>query len=367
MSRSLSAVFLIAWALVLAIPLILTTRQIELAAPVDENRTKVEWPSMPQSVGPTACFQYAQGIQNWFEDNFGGRDAMIRLKTQIDFTVFNKSDRIHLGKNGFMFYRSLLDERIPHLERSSAELVQQRVQGLEALGSALKEQGVTLIVMPIPLKFSVYPELLPRSAPSLPDHRVFHKFREMLSNSDHLILFDAYPRMMALKTKLNVFNLTDFHWSEPAAREIGDQLLDKIAQESGFTGHVSIWPRDYEVREFSGGQAQFMPLLQTPSERATFTKVGPPYPHEGKAPPIEWAVHASPTVEHTPLPPTVFIGDSFVWALHNTGFTTGFSSFFFSHVRNDGSQTLYQNLPKKTRFVILELLEHSYLVDYSPQ
>ena len=365
MWRVFQILFVLLWAGLLLVPVGLTLSGLTLVKPVDENRRKVAYPESPTKLSVAATFLWSKDFIRWFEDNFGGRDALIRLKNQIDFSVFEKSDRIHIGRDGFLFYRSLLDQRIPDMERVSAATQKARLNSLEKLGQELFNHGVTLIVMPIPLKFTVYPELLPNSAPRLPADRAFDRFRRGLKQCPHVVTFDVLPRLLAIKDHVQLFNRTDFHWSEPAARRIGDELLAEIGRMSGMPNFKSDWPADFAPRKFSGGQAMFMPLFIPPSETAYFPAKEPPYPSEGKDSPFDWAVRNTETSRQL-LPPTVFIGDSFIWALHNSGFTTQFTEFYFSHILKDDSKKLYKQLPAGTRYLVLALLEQNYLVDYDP-
>jgi hypothetical protein len=365
MHRVIQTIFVVLWASILALPLFFTASQIELVKPVDENRRKAAFPSRETFPTLPELKKWCNDFMRWFEDDFGGRDALIRLKNQVDYSAYDKSDRLHIGRDGFLFYRNLLDQQVAEIERSPPSILDARVDSLEQLGRALSERGITLVIVPIPLKFTVYSEMLPYSAPNLPCDRAFDRFRKALSRQQHLVLFDVLPQMIDLKQKLKVFNKTDFHWSEPAARQVGDALLKKLGQLSGTPDFRSSWSADFALRSFSGGQAMFMPLFVTPNETASFPVKEPPYPTEGKNPPFDWIVQQ--TIGDQPLlPETVFIGDSFIWALHNTGFTQQFSKFYFSHVLKEDSKKLHRALPSSTRFVILELLETNFLIDYAP-
>ena len=57
------------------------------------------------------------GTVKWFNDHFGFRDFLIRSKTQIDYSVFGMSTRIHVGSDGWLFYRSVMDVEKPKFEK----------------------------------------------------------------------------------------------------------------------------------------------------------------------------------------------------------------------------------------------------------
>lgn len=355
---------LIVWAALICAPLSLTLAHVQWVKPVDENRRKAERPAVVEFTRQP--WAYVTKWLRWFEDGFGGRDELIRLKNQIDYTIFGRSDRVYVGPDGFLFYRSLADEVLPNVERTPNTVYDANVEGLERFGAELAKRNVQLVVLTIPLKYTVYPELLPREAPRLPRDRKFDEFRTKLARMPHVLLFDATPVMIAAKPRVRVFNRTDFHWSEPGAFEVSEKLAAVLADRAGVRGYHRHWVPTFAPRPFSGGEAAFLPLLRQPSETALFPTSQPPYPDEGKEPPFGWVVH-NDTSDPTLLPAVLYIGDSFVWALHNTGFSKEFTTFRFSHVLHDQSRTIHRHLPEDTRFVILELIETMIEHDYLPR
>jgi hypothetical protein len=349
------------WTGVFWAPVVLTLCGLQIVAPVEENRRKAPAPAWESG---SETREYVLGGIRWFEEHFGGRDELIRLKNQLDYSLYSRSDRIHIGKDGFLFYRSLLDTSVPEIDRTPLGVVADRVKSIGRLAEAVSARGATLVVVTIPLKHTVYEELLPATAPRLSSVRRFDQFREELGKLPGIVYFDATPVLREYKSRGHAFNRTDFHWSEPAAREVGLRLLAKIAESVHRTDWKPSWQTEFAPRRFSGGQAMFMPLLKTPSETALFPKVEPAYPREGTEPRFDWVVRSSAPADK--LPPVVYIGDSFIWALHNTGFTQEFSVFRFSHVLRPDSKSLHRELPNDTRCVILQLIETVILTDYAP-
>ena len=52
----------------------------------------------------------------WFNDRYGFRDFLIRSKTQVDYSVFGMSTRVHIGQDGWLFYRSVMDVEKPNID-----------------------------------------------------------------------------------------------------------------------------------------------------------------------------------------------------------------------------------------------------------
>ncbi|MGH2198802.1 hypothetical protein ACQ1Z2_14755, partial [Enterococcus faecalis] len=63
----------------------------------------------------------------WFNDHFGLRALLIKLKTQIDFSVFGTSDKVVVGRNGWLFYRAVISKEEPLVERLLSQGLEDRI------------------------------------------------------------------------------------------------------------------------------------------------------------------------------------------------------------------------------------------------
>ena len=54
------------------------------------------------------------------DDRSGFRDLFIRMKNQIDYSIFNVSRKVYVGSEGYLFNRNLTDGRLD-LERISEQ------------------------------------------------------------------------------------------------------------------------------------------------------------------------------------------------------------------------------------------------------
>ena len=106
MTKVRSYCFVIIFFVLILLPLIATVAGVTLVTPVDEKR-KLAPP--PQWEWPPDSVAFVKQATSWFDDNFGLRSLLIRLKTQIDLSVFRTSDRVHIGSDGQLFYRSVMD------------------------------------------------------------------------------------------------------------------------------------------------------------------------------------------------------------------------------------------------------------------
>src|SRR5581483_8968271 len=120
-----------------------------------ERREPSAFPSPLLLLGTTG--EFAEGLNNWFDDNIGFRDLFIRTKNQIDYTFFKTSKKIDVGYNGWLFFRDdghpiakLDHDGLSRLEQSYVDFAQR-----------LHEKGLRLIVVGYPSKLAIYPEMAP--------------------------------------------------------------------------------------------------------------------------------------------------------------------------------------------------------------
>ena len=95
--------FILLFAALLFLPLVQMLTGVIPVAPVSENRSLAPAPGLA-----TPLARIPHVANEWFNDHFGLRPLLIRLKTQIDYSVFKTSDRVLVGSDGWLFYRGAL-------------------------------------------------------------------------------------------------------------------------------------------------------------------------------------------------------------------------------------------------------------------
>src|SRR4051794_24661312 len=107
--RAFRLSFIIAFFALTLLPLAQMSLGLPSAAPVDENRSLAPAPAAFWG----APFEWVKEADAWFSDRFGYRSFLIRAKTQIDYSVFSTSTRVHIGSDNQLFYRSVMDVEKP--------------------------------------------------------------------------------------------------------------------------------------------------------------------------------------------------------------------------------------------------------------
>ncbi len=363
MSTRLNIVTCCLFGLILIAPVTLTLTDTELTKPLEENRLREKFPDMASCdlMQVDECFRR---VDTWFNDNYRPRDLLTKLKTQIDYSVFSTSDKVHIGPDGWLFYRSTMDVQKVAAERLPQPQFEKLLTDLDALERYLENRNIQLIVLPIPLKDAVYAEYLPSSIPNLPESSRYQQLRKWLATHDSIITIDAYDHLINRKQEARAFHKTDFHWNDPAGFLFAEKLVNKLW---GFqTGEsTALWAQELtmEERVTSGGQANFLPLLVTPKEHGLFLDVtwqSAKGKHTYNAANKFWSYTYDGTGdERSVLGGVVVMGDSFFDAMHRSGVDSYFSSVHRSSVQPAQFPEIYSKIPHGTRYFIFEFIESS--------
>lgn len=363
MKTLINFIFIVLFGAVLALPMVLTITDTELTEPLEENRVRAPFPELASCDIKLfdGCHKQVDG---WFNDNYQPRDLLIKLKTQVDYSVFSISDKVHIGLDNWLFYRSVMDVEKVAVERITQEKFDGLLAEFDALDRYLKNKGIQLIVLPIPLKNAIYPELVPRSSPNLPEDGRYHELREWLAGHESILTIDAYQHMLERKEDARVFHKTDFHWNDPGGFLYAEKLVNMLWHyQSGEP--TALWEQTLTIEErpFSGGQANFLPLLSAPEEQGLFLDVTWDHPkgiHDHNPAEELWDyTYNGKGDRRAHLGTTVVIGDSFFDAMRRSGIDAYFSTVFKAN--NDARKfgEVYENIPEGTQFLILEFIEVS--------
>ena len=358
MSRRIRSTTIALFFCILAAPFVQRRLRLFHYDPVSEFRSKnprpVDYASM---LAPGNAF--SRKYEEYFNDSYGFRDLLIRLKNQIDYSVFNRSDRIVLGKDGWLFYKSVVEEEQVYLEQHPPEDIDRLFRRLLGLNEALKAKGVVLIVVPAPLKDTIYPELVPGSTARRPHPTAFQRYRAFLKEHPEIVTIDAQSTLERLKTSFPVFHKTDFHWNDVAGFYLARELIDRMAE---LTGSAALWELPLEAARESfkdGGENRSLALLWPIVENGLSLKSPGGRWQAGvwtrSSNPNQWEYRTNVPGERRLLPGTVLFGDSFADAFVRADFYV-----YFSSLQKFSNFDLKQNFRGSivgSRFLILEHIE----------
>ena len=349
---------LIGFMLVLCLPMVQMVTGFARQPALEENRRLAPAPVFKSL---RDINQYTGETVRWFNDHFGFRDFLIRAKTQIDYSVFGMSTRVHAGSDGWLFYRSVMDVEKPNVEQTLRKNADAVVEGTRRLALALAARGVKLIIMIAPMKDVYYGQYLPKTAKQLPPPRQIDLLEDRLRAMKEIIFLDSSAILKDVSVKRNVFHKTDFHWNDPAAFEVARSLVNQLGKLEGKSNPVWTHELSIEKRSFSGGEAAFMPIFYPPTENGLFVKqdwVQPPFNYVEKQAPFEWIYEIKePTGRE--LAPIMIVGDSFFDGMSRSGIGLYFRKIYKAKWGETKLAELVKNVPTDSKYVFLEFIEVS--------
>lgn len=322
-----------------------------------ENRNLAPQPQFEQI---KSVDQYLKSITTWFNDHYGFRGYLIRFKNQIDFSIFGISSKIHIGNDGWLFYKDIVDEGKHSVDLQLKAESDDFIEGIEFIGKTLKEKGITLVVVIPPMKDTIYGEFLPATANRLTHPSQFDLLESKLNKAKNFIFIDTTSMLKEISRIRPVFHKTDFHWNDPAAFEIAREIVTKIDRLEGITDPT--WKHNLTIKTeiFSGGEAKFMPLFpSTPAEEGLFlikTFKDVPHLYRTQPPLYEFIIEMNPP-KSGQLSPVFIYGDSFADGFIRSGIYTYFKKTYRVRFSDISINDLLLNLPPDVKYLILECIE----------
>jgi len=338
---------------------------------VDENRKLAPEPVLESWED---MHEFAVDAIEWFNDRFGFRDFLIRAKTQIDYSVFGMSTHIHVGSDGWLFYRSVMDVEKPHIEMVLRKDLDVVIGGVRQLATELAERGVKLVIMVAPMKDVYYSEYLPDTAKKLPDPRQVELLQDRFRAMEDIIFIDIEAIMEETAKNRTVFHKTDFHWNDPAAFDVARSFVNELGKYEGKSSPVWTHQLEIEKRFFSGGEASFMPIFFPPKEQGLFVKQNwtmPAFNYEEKKGSFEWIYEIKQPSGHE-LSPITVVGDSFFDGMSRSGIGLYFKKIYKAKWSEISVAKLANDLPSDSKYFLLQFIEvsnraYSELKSISPE
>lgn len=359
--------FVVAFCGVIVAPIFQNEFKAFYYRPLEENRRLLEKPegNMFRRLFSEGA-AYSKAYEKYYNDNYAFRSLLIRAKNQLDYSIFNHSDEVIIGKQGWMEYRNVLAEQEIRAERLTAKDWELIYGNFKQLQTSLAKRKITLVLMPVPMKFSVYPEYSNENVIRRAAGTAFECLLNYFDKHSELMYIDVRKALLIGKRKHFVFYRTDFHWNSIGAFYAAEETVNRLAYLSGMP--IS-WNHPLEYHKeagFFGGLNQALAVLFPPEEDKIVIK--PTWPENGEYLPPEYPyeIHfrADPAKASNILPSTLLIGNSFSQSFIQTGFYQYFSEIRFFPSRR--FNRLRDFIPSGTRYVIFQFLESdlgSYLLD----
>lgn len=183
-------------------------------------------------------------VNNWWQENFAGRNFWIRLRNQILYSALHTSSNtnVSIGKNGQLYEAGYIYNYCAGSRFMSDEELSQVVQQTEALQTLLNENGKELYLFLTPSKARYESDYYPWYYDLGPKHDEqsyeFNRFLGMLEKSNlkyfnSIEFIDNHPDLFTGP----VFYPTSTHWSRTWGDACASALADYISETSEYTLH----------------------------------------------------------------------------------------------------------------------------------
>lgn len=299
--------------------------------PVAELRPLAAWPDRWQGAWYDADRNYA-AFERAFADRMALRNAMIRSKNELDYRLFASSSRVYYGKDGELYPRQQMDVELPHVEHVMADPAQRAamVEGLRRYAVALRQQGVTMVLLAPVAKQYFTRERLPFFVPRPPEQSNFMAFYAALKQVPELNFIDVVAIQRAHQDKFPIYFRQDFHWTDVTALTVSAAVTNRIAELEGAPlrwRHAA----DFRYQPFTGVEARFAARLNTreeilePALVADWPLRHVRRPHDAKLTGLEF--DTGTLDDPALLPPTCMFGNSFSDGMLRAGLPEHFRQF----------------------------------------
>lgn len=195
-------------------------------------------------------------FESFYDKQFFLRDPSIKLWANIQHLVFREATSgAVLGRDGWLFTSQ--EYRIPNAMQANRT---QQVGMIVAARDALEEQGIRLIMLPVPMKVDIYSEYRLREPQAAV--KQLQSSLELQLHDETVELVELYKEFQEAAAGQQLFLRNDTHWS-PEGAQLAAALLARQFPE--LIGQTTFHTQSTGHREYSGDlqrYLQFDPRLE---------------------------------------------------------------------------------------------------------
>lgn len=193
-----------------------------------------------------SLFDHLRGVESEFEDAAFTDPPRRELQALLTASLREGNRKTVIGKDGWLFFKPaidgltgygpLLSEPDTVAKDPTREAWSGPLPAIVRFGEQLQALGVELVLVPIPVKPMIYPEMLGGEArESALTHADAAKFYEVLESTDAVRVLDLSESWMQLKRDgTQVFLKQDTHWTPAAMQASATQLAEYLKSREWF-------------------------------------------------------------------------------------------------------------------------------------
>ena len=272
----------------------------------------------------------------YFHDVFGLRSIFIRIRNQIDFSLFQQvhADDFVIGKNNDIFWGWYFNSYSGR-DFIGSKALKEKLGILKAIQDSLAEHNKTLLIVIAPSKDNYFQEDLPDSVRKGDSSNYLISLNTLKMDGLNYIDFNSYFLSLKGKALAPLFYKYASHWTSYGAYLAGDSIISKIENLRNIKMQHLPWKNQIIQERPSGDE-----LEMENDMNLVFSFKHEPFGHPE---PLE---HIDSTKNNLSA---MVVGDSFFWALRDhfsfwDYFSNGIFWYYSWHVYPKGNKDTHDNL-----------------------
>ncbi|MDX5447380.1 MAG: hypothetical protein LPK47_03290 [Bacteroidota bacterium] len=335
---------------------IISISWIPLTSPLKGHFEKKDLPKW--SISNWMNLKYQDSFEDWFRDELPGRQNLIRIRNQWDYSIWRiPHAKIVVGKNGNFFEESYLNY-FSGTDLISDSILNYRFTNIERLEKICFEHGKKLIIAIAPSKTSFFVKDIPDIYPQSKTTNLTRWKRKFDKSGIPVIDLSEYLKNVADTSNYPIFPKEGIHWTEYAnilALEKIVNYLSEIDPDFNNTIKLKNIKKRYLPLDYEKDLGEALNLFITPKSDPFFGT-------------FDLSIESKPEKKHGLL----CISDSFFWQWYGSGIISKIFDpcwFFYynnqpylfgSGLQTEPIDTLFQKAFIESDFILLMATEANF-------
>ena len=149
------------------------------------------------------------------EESFYGRGRLINLTANLRYKLGDRVfPKVLVGDNGWLIFTAEGDiQDYQRVEEFTEEELASFQTNLDALSANYATRGITLLVIVVPNKNTIYPERVPVQIKTIGHQSRLEQMTSYLRAHGKTQILDLRPALTAAKAEHEIYYATDTHWN----------------------------------------------------------------------------------------------------------------------------------------------------------
>jgi hypothetical protein len=175
---------------------------------------------------------FPHAIDEYVNDHFGLRSELITLNSYLRYRLgVSASPKVLVGDGGWLFYVSDPNwEFFRGKSRLSDAQLRQWLDRMEQHRAWLAARGIQFLILPVPLKETIYPEHLPYWLRREQAETQVDQVVRGAASRPGLCVIDVRQRLLDRKRQAAVYQAFDTHWNDEGGFVAYTAIMQEIAK-----------------------------------------------------------------------------------------------------------------------------------------